>query len=182
MGAMSGRAPSRLPPYRRRRIRTCGWLGSANQMNLPPDFDYRHHKTGFEWTDVARYTRLSEALAGEKRWSVEETLKLQTDVLSVPARRLCALLAGRTEGGRRRGPRLPGRLGSPAGGGERTGGALRDLVHQPPHARHPQGARAGGPGEDGRRGGHAALPRTAGGGGGSLASAPSPSPRGMRCS
>ncbi|WP_424812530.1 penicillin acylase family protein [Roseococcus sp. YIM B11640] len=71
----------------------CGWVGSANQMNLPANFDHRRHKTGFEWTDVARYMRLSESLAGEKRWSVEETLKLQTDVLSVPARRLCALLA-----------------------------------------------------------------------------------------
>lgn len=72
----------------------CGWVGSSNQMNLPADFDHRHHKTGFEWTDVARYMRLSESLNGEKRWSVEETLELQTDVLSVPARRLCALLAG----------------------------------------------------------------------------------------
>ncbi|WP_421988944.1 penicillin acylase family protein [Roseococcus sp.] len=71
----------------------CGWLGSSNQMNLPADYDYRRHKTGFEWTDVARYMRLSESLAGEKRWSVEDTLALQTDVLSVPARRLCALLA-----------------------------------------------------------------------------------------
>ncbi len=71
----------------------CGWVGSANQMNLPPDFDYRHHKTGFEWSDGTRYARLSEALAGEKRWSVAETLALQTDVLSLPARRLCALLA-----------------------------------------------------------------------------------------
>ena len=70
-----------------------GWVGTANQMNLPPDFDHRRHKTGFEWTDGARFARLSESLAGEKRWSVEETLKLQTDVLSVPARRLCALLA-----------------------------------------------------------------------------------------
>ena len=70
-----------------------GWVGSANQMNLPADFDYRHHRTGFEWTDVARFMRLSESLAGEKRWSVEETLALQTDVLSVPARRLCTLLA-----------------------------------------------------------------------------------------
>jgi penicillin amidase len=71
-----------------------GWIGSANQMNLPPEFDHRRHKTGFEWTDGARYARLSEALAGDRRWSVEETLALQTDVLSIPARRLCALLAG----------------------------------------------------------------------------------------
>lgn len=72
----------------------CGWVGTANQMNLPADFDHRRLRTGFEWTDRARYMRLSEALAGDRKWSVEETLGLQTDVLSVPARRLCALLAG----------------------------------------------------------------------------------------
>ena len=71
----------------------CGWLGSANQMNLPPDFDYRHHKTGFEWSDASRYTRLSEALAGDGRWSIEATRTLQTDVLSIPARRLCTVLS-----------------------------------------------------------------------------------------
>jgi len=70
-----------------------GWLGTANQMNLPPGFDHATKRTGFEWTDAARYARLSEALAGGKRWSVEETLALQTDVACVPARRLCALLA-----------------------------------------------------------------------------------------
>jgi penicillin amidase len=69
----------------------CGWLGTANQMNLPTDFDWRTHKTGFEWTDAARYARLSEALA-TGQWSVEDTLALQTDVASVTARRLCRLL------------------------------------------------------------------------------------------
>jgi penicillin amidase len=63
-------------------------------MNLPPGYDYRTKKTGFEWTDAARYDRLSEALAGDRRWSVAETLALQTDVTCVPARRLCTLLAG----------------------------------------------------------------------------------------
>jgi penicillin amidase len=76
----------------------CGWLGTANQMNLPPGFDWQRHKTGFEWTDAARYTRLSEALASGQ-WSVEDTLALQTDVLSVTARRVCALLAGAAQPG-----------------------------------------------------------------------------------
>lgn len=70
-----------------------GWLGTANQMNLPPDYDVATKKTGFEWTDGARFARLSGALAGDHRWSVAETLALQTDVTCVPARRLCALLA-----------------------------------------------------------------------------------------
>jgi penicillin amidase len=74
-----------------------GWLGTANQMNLPADFDHASKKTGFEWTDGARYARLSEALAGEHRWSVAETLALQSDVTCVPARRLCAMLAGMAE-------------------------------------------------------------------------------------
>jgi penicillin amidase len=70
-----------------------GWVGTANQMNLPDDFDYRTRKTGFEWTDVARYARLSEALDGRERWSLDETKALQTDFTCVPARRLCVLLA-----------------------------------------------------------------------------------------
>jgi len=71
----------------------CGWLGTANQMNLPPGFDHATKRTGFEWTDGARFARLSEALSEDRRWSVEETLALQSDVTCVPARRLCALLA-----------------------------------------------------------------------------------------
>lgn len=71
-----------------------GWVGSANQMNLPAEFDHATKKTGFEWADGSRFARIAESLAGERRWSVEETLALQTDVLSVPARRLCALLGG----------------------------------------------------------------------------------------
>lgn len=70
-----------------------GWLGTANQMNLPDGYDHATKKTGFEWTDGARFARLSEALAGDRRWSVAETLALQTDVTCVPARRLCAVLA-----------------------------------------------------------------------------------------
>lgn len=72
----------------------CGWLGTANQMNLPEGYDFATRRTGFEWTDGARYARLSEALAGDRRWSVEETLALQSDTTCVPARRLCALLVG----------------------------------------------------------------------------------------
>ncbi|MBB3900201.1 penicillin acylase family protein [Roseococcus suduntuyensis] len=71
----------------------CGWLGTANQMNLPEGYDFATKRSGFEWTDGARYARLSEALEGDRRWSVQETLKLQSDTTCVPARRLCALLA-----------------------------------------------------------------------------------------
>lgn len=69
-----------------------GWVGSANQMNLPPDFDYRRHKTCFEWTDGARFARLKEALTGQERFSIEDTKALQTDFMLVPGRRICALL------------------------------------------------------------------------------------------
>ncbi|MFO0998344.1 MAG: penicillin acylase family protein [Alphaproteobacteria bacterium] len=69
-----------------------GWVGTANQMNLPEDFDHRRHKTGFEWTDGARFARLSEALDATAHWSIAATKELQTDFTCVPARRLCALL------------------------------------------------------------------------------------------
>ena len=71
-----------------------GWVGSANQMNLPDDFDYRRHKTCFEWTDDARYRRLVEGLEARERHSIEDTKELQTDFTAVSARRLTALLSG----------------------------------------------------------------------------------------
>ncbi|WP_160122137.1 penicillin acylase family protein [Rhodovarius lipocyclicus] len=69
-----------------------GWVGSANQYNLPPDFDASFRRTGFEWTDGARYARLSQVLNGETKFSVASTLALQTDVTSVQAKALVDVL------------------------------------------------------------------------------------------
>ncbi|AIY42764.1 Penicillin acylase (Penicillin amidase) [Collimonas arenae] len=69
-----------------------GWFASANQMNLPPGYPYRERKLGFEWTNNARFTRISEVLSALDKVSLEDSMRLQNDDLSIPARRLVALL------------------------------------------------------------------------------------------
>jgi penicillin G amidase len=71
-----------------------GWFASANEMNLPPDYPWRERRLGFEWPSRARHQRLSEVLAGLSKVSLEDSMRLQNDVLSVPARRLRPLLRG----------------------------------------------------------------------------------------
>lgn len=70
-----------------------GWVGTANEMNLPPEFDSARHKTGFEFSDGARAARLHEAMAADKRWTLADNQALQADVTSMTARRMCAVLA-----------------------------------------------------------------------------------------
>ncbi len=69
-----------------------GWFASANEMNLPPTYPYRERKLGFEWASADRYQRLAEVLAKPGKLSIEDSMRLQTDVVSLPARRLLALL------------------------------------------------------------------------------------------
>ncbi len=69
-----------------------GWFASANEMNLPPDYPYRTRKPGFEWASADRYQRLREVLLKPGKLSIEDSMRLQNDVLSTPARRLVTLL------------------------------------------------------------------------------------------
>ncbi len=69
-----------------------GWFASANEMNLPPDYPYRTRKPGFEWASPDRYQRLREVLAKPGKLSIDDSMRLQNDVLSTPARRVVALL------------------------------------------------------------------------------------------
>jgi penicillin amidase len=69
-----------------------GWFASANQMNLPDDYPYQDRKLGFEWTNNSRFTRISEVLASLKKVSLKDSMRLQNDDLSIPARRLVTLL------------------------------------------------------------------------------------------
>ncbi|HZV63335.1 MAG TPA: penicillin acylase family protein [Telluria sp.] len=68
---------------------TQGWFASANEMNLPPGYRYQ---VGFEWPNNARRTRIGEVLGKPGKLSIEDMLRLQNDVLSLPARRLMTLL------------------------------------------------------------------------------------------
>jgi penicillin amidase len=68
-----------------------GWVATANQMNVPAGFP---RAFGYEWAPPFRYRRIAEALDANPRWSVEDAVALQTDVVSLPAR----ILVGRLEG------------------------------------------------------------------------------------
>ncbi|MEO8385961.1 MAG: penicillin acylase family protein, partial [Betaproteobacteria bacterium] len=69
-----------------------GWFATANEQNLPSTYPYRERKLGFEWSPTGRYTRITETLARLPKVSIEDSMRLQNDILSVPARRLQALL------------------------------------------------------------------------------------------
>ena len=72
---------------------SAGYVTTSNEMNLPADYPYRERKLGFEWTNDSRHTRIDEVLRSLPRVSIEDSMKLQNDVTSIPARRLLALLA-----------------------------------------------------------------------------------------
>ena len=89
-GFLSGdKLPRKLNPKQ-------GWFASANEMNLPTDFPIKDVKIGFEWSAGDRYMRLSEVLARPGKVSLEDMMRLQNDTLSIPARRLIALLKNLT--------------------------------------------------------------------------------------
>ena len=66
-----------------------GWLGSANQDNLPPRYPFA---VGFQWSEPFRYQRIAEVLGGAGRLSPADSIELQQDELSRPARALVPLL------------------------------------------------------------------------------------------
>jgi penicillin amidase len=70
-----------------------GYVTTSNEMNLPADYPYQERKLGFEWTNVSRHARIDEVLKSLPKVSLEDSMKLQNDVTSIPARRLVALLA-----------------------------------------------------------------------------------------
>lgn len=69
-----------------------GWFATANQENLPADHDPGLPITR-DWYSPARYERLAEWLAHDDAVSVETSLRMQWDAVSVHALRVCAALA-----------------------------------------------------------------------------------------
>jgi len=69
-----------------------GWFATANELIRPESYPYKEYKLGFEWPHNARAVRIGEVLAANPKVSIEDMLRLQNDVVSVPARRLLALL------------------------------------------------------------------------------------------
>ena len=71
-----------------------GWIATANEMNLPPDFAAETHNIGWEWSDPSRARRIEEARGANDRSTVEDSARLQADVHSRRALEGAALLAG----------------------------------------------------------------------------------------
>lgn len=70
-----------------------GFFASANQYNIPegyPHTDISAH----EWTDPYRYNRILEVLGSGRKITVGDSMRLQLDELSLPARELVPLLDG----------------------------------------------------------------------------------------
>lgn len=68
-----------------------GFFATANQFNLPEDYPYAH-VSGHEWSDPFRYDRVWEVLRSGRRFTIGDTMQLQLDELSLPARGLVPLL------------------------------------------------------------------------------------------
>jgi penicillin G amidase len=69
-----------------------GYITTSNEMNLPADYPYQERKLGFEWANGSRHQRITEVISGANKFSIEDSMQLQNDELSIPAKRLIALL------------------------------------------------------------------------------------------
>lgn len=70
-----------------------GYFATANEMNLPPDYPHETQAVGYEWVENFRTARIHEVLDGQTRHTVAQSCALQTDVVSMPARRIGAVIA-----------------------------------------------------------------------------------------
>ena len=70
-----------------------GWIATANAYNIPEGYPAKERKLGFEWTNPSRHQRAHEVLGALPKISLDDSQRLQNDILSIPARRLLTLLA-----------------------------------------------------------------------------------------
>ncbi len=61
-----------------------GWVATANEMNLPAGYDV---PLGWEWAGPYRRQRIDEVLNADDAMTIEGAVRLQTDYVSIPARR-----------------------------------------------------------------------------------------------
>ncbi|MGK6354521.1 penicillin acylase family protein [Sphingomonas sp. DT-207] len=73
---------------------TKGWFASANQNNLPANTP-RDRIPAFSFRDPYRYERIADVLASQSRHGIADSVALQYDTLSTPARQFLALLPQR---------------------------------------------------------------------------------------
>ncbi|MFH8486774.1 penicillin acylase family protein [Streptomyces longisporoflavus] len=71
-----------------------GWFATANQLNLPSAYPNAEKTVTYDWYAPTRHDRITEELGKHAAWTVEDCVRLQTDYVSLPGRRLQTLLAG----------------------------------------------------------------------------------------
>jgi penicillin amidase len=71
-----------------------GFFATANEMNLPEGWPHEERRISYEWTEASRAARIHEVLRGDAAHTVSASCRLQTDVCSRPAARICRLLDG----------------------------------------------------------------------------------------
>jgi penicillin amidase len=69
-----------------------GFVHSANEMNLPVDWDHSAVPVGFEWFEDGRADRIAEVIGGGCGKDIASNCALQTDTFSIFSMRLIALL------------------------------------------------------------------------------------------
>lgn len=70
-----------------------GWFATANQLNLPPTYPHAERTVTYDWYAPTRHDRITEVLGSHGSWTVEDCVRLQTDYVSLPGRRIQRLLA-----------------------------------------------------------------------------------------
>ncbi|WP_426439526.1 penicillin acylase family protein [Bradyrhizobium genosp. P] len=69
-----------------------GFIATANQMNLPSDYPVNERRVGFEWSDSARWQRITDVLQTNSKVTLADAMDLQNDDTGLIGRRLVALL------------------------------------------------------------------------------------------
>lgn len=78
--------PFELPPLLNPKE---GFIATANECNLTPDFPY---PIGFIWAEPFRAQRIRKVLSSKNKFDLNDMISLQQNVLSLPARQLVTLL------------------------------------------------------------------------------------------
>ncbi len=68
------------------------WVGTANAMSLPEDYDIDTYRVGFEWSAPWRFQRIQEVLSQPGKFKPENSLSLQRDYTSVLAKSVISKL------------------------------------------------------------------------------------------
>ncbi|MCC6718244.1 MAG: penicillin acylase family protein [Acetobacteraceae bacterium] len=70
-----------------------GFFATANEMNLPPDYPIDERRLGFEWAEHSRTDRIHQVLGEQEAHTLEQSMQLQTDSISLPGLRVQQVIA-----------------------------------------------------------------------------------------